>query len=303
MTSNRQQNPSPATAALGSALGYRVFYLLIQWGGRRAAYWLLYPVCAFYLLFRAQVRRGCAPYVRRRFAASTSVGGLWHSYRMVLAFAKVLVDRAVVGMLGSQALGVTLHGRQALLDVHNQRRGMILMMSHVGCWQVAMSALDFLQEPVHMSMQHDPGSLERHYYEYNAQPCPYHTIDPRGYLGGALEMLAVLKQGQVLAVMGDRLPEQERNSVEVTFLGQSLHLPFSAFQLASATAAPVLVMFTRKDTADSYALTVADIIHVPAGLGRKAQAFQPYVQRYVRALEKYCDENPYQFFNFFNMWK
>ncbi|MCD6526353.1 MAG: lysophospholipid acyltransferase family protein [Desulfuromonas sp.] len=298
-----QTTQSAAQKPLGTSFGYQAFYLLIRGGGRRAAYALLYFVVGFYVLCRPQVRESCRPYVQHRFPASGADALWWHSYRMVLAFGKVLVDRAVVGMLGPDRYRVTLEGREQLLQIRNQRQGMILMMSHVGCWQVAMSALNFLEEPVHMLMHHDSDSLERHYYEYAEQECPYRTIDPRGYLGGALEMLGVLKQGQILAVMGDRLPPQERNSVTVDFLGGKVAIPFSPFQLASATGAPVVVMLTRKCSADHYEMVLADVIEVPSGLGRKAESFVPYAQRYADILAGYCRDNPYQFFNFFDMWQ
>jgi predicted LPLAT superfamily acyltransferase len=294
------QQKQPKT--LGSPLGYRAFYLLIRSGGRQAAYGLLYFVVAFYILSRPQVRLSCRPYLRHRFPTAGVDANWWHSYRMVLDFGKVLVDRAVVGMLGPDQLNVTLHGREQLLEIRNRRHGMILMMSHVGCWQVAMSALNFLEEPVHMVMHQDDGSLERHYYEYAEQECPYRTIDPRGFLGGTLEMMGVLKQGMILAVMGDRLPPQERNVVTVDFLGDAVALPFSSFQLASATGAPIVVMMTRKSAGDCYEMELIREIRVPQGLGRKADAYRPYVQQYADALAGYCQDNPYQFYNFFDMW-
>lgn len=298
-----QTTASSTQKNLGTPLGYQAFYLMIRGGGRRAAYALLYLVVGFYVLFRPQVRQSCRPYIQHRFPEAGADSHWLHSYRMVLAFGKVLVDRAVVGMLGPDQLQVTLKGRERLLEIRNKRQGMIMMMSHVGCWQVAMSALNFLEEPVHMLMYQDSDSLERHYYEYAEEDCPYRTIDPRGYLGGALEMLGVLKQGQILAVMGDRLPPEERNSVTVDFLGGQIAIPFSPFQIASATGAPVVVMLTRKCSGDEYGMVLADVINVPSGLGRKAEAFAPYAQHYADILAGYCQENPYQFFNFFNMWK
>ncbi|MBN2645408.1 MAG: lipid A biosynthesis acyltransferase [Desulfuromonadaceae bacterium] len=294
---------TPSDRSLGPAWGYASFYLFIRCGGRRAAYALLQAVCAFYVLFRSQVRQGCLPYLRQRFPHDVGLVRLLQIYRMVLAFGTVLVDRAIAGLLGPEQLRVSLAGRAQLLALRDQRRGMVLMMSHVGCWQVAMSALDFLEQPVAMLMQPDTRSRERHYHDYRGGERPWHLIDPAGYLGGALEMMAVLKQGGILSVMGDRLPPHERNRVRVTFLGRPVDLPYSAFQLASATGAPVVVMFSRKSSADSYEMALAETIEVPAGLGRRPEAYRPYVQRYADLLATYCHDNPYQFFNFFDLWQ
>ncbi|OQY17932.1 MAG: lipid A biosynthesis acyltransferase [Desulfobacteraceae bacterium 4572_35.1] len=292
---------------LGSPWGYKAFYLFIRLGGRRAAYLLLNCVCAVYVLFWPQVRHGCNPYLDRRFPNSVGFTRLWQQYQMVVAFGQVMVDRAIVSSLGSDQIHVSLVGREQLLKVRDQKRGMILLMSHVGCWQLAMSAMGALNEPIHMLMHGHASSFERHDYEKEGgeikEESPYRVIDPQGYLGGAFEMLAVLKHGGILSVMGDRVPEHEKNRVHVSFLGQQVALPMSAYHLASATGAPIVVITSRKCAETHYEMVVADVIEVPQGLGRRPSAFTPYAQRYAAILEDYCQDNPYQFFNFFDMWR
>lgn len=291
---------------LGCAWGVQAFYLLIRLGGRKAAYALLYIVCAFYVSFWPQVRRSCNPYLTRRFPNSGGFTRLWQQYKMVVSFGKVMVDRAIVSRLGSDQISVSLVGREKLLAVRDQKRGMILLMSHVGCWQLAMSAMGALDEPIHMLMHGHASSFERRDYEKDngevKQESPYRVIDPQGYLGGAFEMLAVLKQGGILSVMGDRVPDHEKNRVHVSFLGQQVALPMSAYHLASSTGAPLVVLTSRKCDENHYEMVVADVIEVPEGLGRKPEVFTPYAQRYAETLDCYCQKNPYQFFNFFNMW-
>lgn len=291
---------------LGSAWGLRAFYLLIRLGGRKAAYALLTVVCAFYVLFWPQVRRSCNPYLAHRFPKSSGFTRLWQQYKMVISFGQVMVDRAIVSTLGADQISVSLEGREQLLSIRDQKRGMILLMSHVGCWQLAMSAMGALDEPIHMLMHGHASSFERQDYEKDngevKQESPYRVIDPQGYLGGAFEMLAVLKQGGILSVMGDRVPDHEKNRVNVPFLGQQVALPMSAYHLASSTGAPLVVLTSRKCDEKHYVMVVADVIEVPEGLGRKPEAFTAYAQRYATTLEKYCQNNPYQFFNFFDMW-
>jgi predicted LPLAT superfamily acyltransferase len=294
-----------APKKLGSALGYWIFNIFIRVGGCRAAYALLNFVCAFYVLFRGQVRRSCAPYVQHRFVLAVGFTKLWHQYKMVFAFGQVMVDRAIVASLGETQIQVSLQGRERLLQVRDQGRGMILLLSHVGCWQLAMSAMGALEEPIYMLMHGDASSFESKTYERGdgRQQCPYRIINPQGYLGGALEMLGVLKYGGILSIMGDRVPAAEKNTVRVAFMGQEVALPISAYHLASATAAPIVVLTSRKIAAKNYEMVVADVVEVAPGLGRRPENFTPYAQRYAAILEKYCQEHPYQFFNFFDMWQ
>ncbi len=288
--------------SIGSSWQHQSFYLMIRLGGRRAAYSLLYLVVGYYALLPS-VRRKCQPYLQRRFPQAGTWASLGNRYRMCLELGKVLVDRALVGILGPKRVAVALHGRQELLDLLAEGKGLILVNAHVGCWQVAMSALGFMQLPVNLLMQRDAGDIDRHYFEHAGQECPYRIIDPQGFLGGALEMVAVLKRGEVLSVMGDRMLGEDRNGVAIEFMGGEVTLPFSAYKLASATGAPIVALFSYKTGPDSYALKLYRGIRVPPDLGRGSEVFVPYVREFAATLEAFCQEHPFQFFNFFDMWQ
>ena len=298
----KQDQQNWSSRSVGSNWQHQSFYLAIRLGGRRAAYLLLYFVVAYYVLFSRLARQRADHYLQRRFPAASGFKRLWHCYQLILALGKVLIDRAVVGILGPQAMSVNLDGREELLKLRDEGRGLIMMTAHVGCWQVAMSALDFLDRPVNMLMRREDGDIDRHYYEHAGIDCPYKIIDPQGYLGGTLEMLGVLKQGEILCVMGDRPMGSERSLVEIDFLGEPIAVPFSAYKMAATTGAPIVVFYSWKNGAASYRLKLARVIRVPEISGRKAELFKPFAVEFGAALEEYCQEHPYQFFNFFNMW-
>lgn len=115
-------------------------------------------------------------------------------------------------------------------------------------------------------------------------------------------MLHVLNHGEVLCIMGDRAMGSDRGTVAVDFLGGAVQLPFTPYKLASATGAPVAVIFLHKSGPDSYALQVAKVIRVPENLGRTPEAYRPYANQFVLALEDFVAAHPYQYFNFFDMW-
>jgi len=288
--------------SIGASWQHQSFYLMIRLGGRHAAYLLLYFVVFYYALLPS-VRRKCLPYLEHRFPQAGGWTQFVNRYRMCLELGKVLVDRALVGILGPQRVKVELLGKQELLELLAENKGLILVNAHVGCWQVAMSALGFMKLPVNLLMQRDAGDIDRHYFEHAGLECPYKIIDPHGFLGGALEMVAVLKRGEVLSVMGDRMLGEDRNGVAVDFMGGQVTMPFSAYKLASATGAPIVALLSYKTGPDSYALKLFRTIRVPAELGRGSSVFIPYVQEFAETLEAFCQENPFQFFNFFDMWQ
>lgn len=271
-------------------------------GGRQAAYALLLFVVLYYTLFRPSVRARSGHYLRRRFPVRNPLLRLWDSYRLNLGIGQVLVDRAVLGILGPERLKVSLAGEEELQALLAEGHGLVLVTAHVGCWQLAMSSLIALDTRVSLLMHHEAGDLDRQFFEHAGGKAPYSIVDPAGYLGGTLEMLQVLKHGEILCIMGDRVMGGESGTVSVDFLGAPVDLPFSPYKLASATGAPVAVIFPYQTGEGGYALQVARVIRVPEGLGRPSEAYRPYAAQFAAALERFVAQHPYQFFNFFDMW-
>jgi predicted LPLAT superfamily acyltransferase len=288
--------------SIGSRWQHGIFYALIRLGGRQVAYALLIFVVLYYTLFRPSVRARSSHYLKRRFPGRNSLAALWDSYRLSLGIGRILVDRAVLGILGPEVLKVSLAGRQELEALLAEGRGLVLVTAHVGCWQLAMSSLKALDTQVSLLMHREEGDLDRHFFEHGGGSAPYRIVDPAGFLGGTLEMLQVLKHGEILCIMGDRVMGGESGAVSVDFLGQPVELPFSPYKLASATGAPVAVIFPYQTDEGGYALQVARVIRVPEQLGRSSQAYRPYAAQFIEALERFVAEHPYQFFNFFDMW-
>jgi predicted LPLAT superfamily acyltransferase len=259
-------------------------------------------VVLYYTLFKPKVRARSTHYLKRRFPGRPPLLALWDSYRLNLGIGRVLVDRAVLGILGPKSLKVSLQGGNELAALLAEGRGLVLVTAHVGCWQLAMSTLSVLDTKVNLLMHREEGDIDRQFFEHGDGKAPYHIIDPAGYLGGSLEMLQVLKHGELLCIMGDRVMGGEGGTVNIDFLGDPVEFPFSPYKLASATGAPVAVIFPYRSEEGEYALELATVIRVPEHLGRKAAAYAPYAMEFARSLERFVAKHPYQFFNFFDMW-
>jgi predicted LPLAT superfamily acyltransferase len=291
-----------SSRSLGTRLGYNIFFAIIRIGGRRLAYFAQYWVALYYVLCRPSVRRRSDPYLSHRFPNAGWSKRYLDCYRMFTQMGKILLDRTIVGMLGLQKMTLTIDGREELLKLVDKGFGFILLMSHVGCWQVAVSALHFLNVPVNLLLEKETGNIDQQYFEHADMGCPFRIIDPSGYLGGALEMLDALKKAEVLCMMGDRVLGSDKSYIRVNFLGEAALFPFSAFMIASAASVPVVIFFSYKTGYNSYALRAAKIIRIPNNLGRSAESYRPYVEQFVKELEIFTENYPYQFFNFYDMW-
>lgn len=298
----RSTPPSWSSRSIAARWQHQFFYLAIRLGGRRLAYAWTYPVVAYYLLFRPRLRARTRHYLSRRFPTHTGFQAFTDSFRLSLSFAQALVDRARAGILGPESLAVRLDGFQALRELLDQKRGLILMGAHVGCWQAAMSGLSRLQVPTHLLMQRDQGDVDRHYHEHLGLESPYRIIDPNGFLGGAVEIVQALGRGEIVSVMGDRIFGHDENYLDMPFLGEPAAFPVGAYKIAAATGAPVAVLLSNKTGPDTYALNLARVIRVPRIRDRRLEGLRPFALEFVDSLEGYVREHPYQFYNFHDMW-
>ena len=306
-TPSQQQAPSGRKAwssrSVAGRFQHNFFYMLIRLGGRAPAYGFLRIVTLWYVLFRPSVRRRGYHYLNRRFPGLGGFQRLRHCFRHFVNLGESLVDRAAVGIIGpGSKKAVFATGRDALLELVHSGRGFILMGAHVGCWQAAMANIDFLERPVNMLLRRDTADLDRHWYEHQGGESPFRIIDPTGYLGGALEMLGALKRGEILCVMGDRELEsgEQRNVDRVPFLGQEANFPVSPYALASASGAPIAVLFSYKAANGEHVMECPVIMEVPPRSEltseRGPRLWRPWLETYVRCLEEYCRAHPLSIF-------
>ena len=292
-----------SSRSVGAPWQHRFFYFLIRLGGRHIAYPFLYPVVLYYLLLRPDQRRKSRYYLEHRFPDRKGFAAWRDSFRMIMGLSRSLVDRALVGICGPEILHTEFPESKRLADLAAAGDGLIILTTHVGCWQAAMIYLAKLKRPVHMLMQQDEGDIDRHYFEHSGRKNPYQTIDPTGFLGGTLEMVAALKKGDVVCIMGDRRMGAVANSLAVDFLGAPVHFPVAAWKLAAVTGAPLAVLFPLKTGPDRYRIELAEVIRIPQHDSRPLNRLTPYLARYVTTLEDLCAKEPYQFFNFYDMWE
>ncbi len=301
-TDRKEASGRWTSRSIGTKFQHHFFYFLIRVGGQRLAYFFLYFIILYYILFRPSVRKKCYFYLSHRFPGASSFKMLLLSFRFSFEFGKVLIDRAVIGILGVEGLSISFEKNEQVFDLISRGKGIIFLMAHAGCWQTALSAMSLFKTPVNMVIHREEGDVDRPYFEPRNEKQPYRIIDPEGYLGGTLDMINVLKKGEILCIMGDRIFGNPKNSVALDFLGEKASFPFSAFKVASVSGSPVAVLLTYKKGATEFGVDMAKVIYVPQNLGRSGERFSPYVSEFVNILEKYTDDHPFQFFNFYDMW-
>jgi predicted LPLAT superfamily acyltransferase len=286
----------------GNELGFWFFRVFLRLFGLRGTYGLLYVVCLYYVIFGRSLVASAVPYISRRFPGCGVLGERVHAYRLFVSQGKQLIDR-YAALSGQEVFGLELRGHDEFVSlVRDSKRGAILLTSHQGNWQVAMTALEKVGKPVHLVMLPDENpALQSRLYP-GGEAGNIRIISPQQYLGGVVEILNALRRADVVSIMGDR--RYGTRALEVSFLGDKAWFPYSAFSLAASAECPVVVLRAFKASAHRYVIDMTNVLY-PRWEGRRnrVRQLQPWVQEFVRLLESFVEEYPYQCFLFRDVWK
>ncbi|MBU0682424.1 MAG: lysophospholipid acyltransferase family protein [Proteobacteria bacterium] len=284
----------------GEFLGHLFFYALIMIGGQLAAYLFLYPLLLAYATMSRTPHRQLQPYLSRRFPHQNPWQRWWSAYRILLGMGQMLIDRSWLGLKPKARLHGTFEGIDKLQETLDSGRGAIIYLAHVGTWQTALAHITNMACRVHIMMAFDTQAVTKHFFELGRKR-DFNIIDVSGFMGGMIEAINALEQGDVVLIMGDRA--SGGHTTTTTFLGAQIRLPVAAFSLAANTRVPVLIAFSAKHDRTHQVLKIWDVIHPDYTHGDRAQEMARCAHRFSRALENYVKEYPYQWYNFFDIWE
>lgn len=285
----------------GGYWGHLFFVLAVRLLGPGFAYLVLYPVTVYFVFAAPENRRASMQYLDRALGPATGLKRWVRSYRHFLAFARVMVDRLVLGAAGRKAF--TMHETRVdhIIDTSKQGKGMIMLTAHFGNYDVAAGLLDGrLGAPMAMVAFQNEVAQVRALIEKHTGPMPKLLAVGNSELA-ALDILHALRDGYVVAMQGDRTVDGR--VARVPFLGEKASFPVGPFILSAMSGCPVVTTFSVQVGPRSYQF-VADAPQTykfERGKPRDAQ-LEEWAAKYAVRLEELVKQHPYQWFNFYDFW-
>src|SRR5262249_31085728 len=141
-------------------------------------------------------------------------------------------------------------------------QGIILVTAHTGGWETAGPLLkkDFDLD-VMIAMQGEPDEKARQIQDRARRRSGIKIAHVGDEPLAVLPLFTHLRRGGVLGVQIDRAPDAMR-SLPVEFLGSPWRVPSGPFELARATGAPILPVFTRRLGYFRYEIRLSPLIEV-----------------------------------------
>lgn len=285
----------------GNKLGYSIFQFVLKNIGLTWAYGILIFLVPYYVMLRPGVYRRSKPYLQRRFPEDSFFKRYSRLFKYIFIFGQALIDQFYFGFVGESKIKLEFEREAEILDLLKQKP-VIFLMSHVGFWEVSMAGSVRFNKKMNVMVNKDFDKDKRKSF-YDIRENKFNLINVSDNFGGMIEATNALLRGEAVGVTGDRA-EQWR-SKNVSFLGSPAKFPVIAQQLAVATGASVIVLFTSKEEKFKIRFRWKDISTEVLSDEKlnKDEKIQRMLELYAEELEKHVQAHPYLWFNFFDFWQ
>ncbi len=282
----------------------KLFYKLLTLFTRLLGTWFFKVLARFvstgyFILFPARVAIGVRFY-RALFPERGRSYHLWLTWRQFHGFTNVFLDRYLLQT--SDDITFTSEGWDIIQKAADDKTGGIVVMSHMGNWDVAAHLLR--QRGLHLLLF--MGSREKEQIEKMQKE----SLSENGLTvlavdreGGSpfdiLEGLRFIKEGGLISLTGDRVWTAGQRTVAVRFLGKHILLPEAPHRLALVSGAPLFVFFAFRTGDRKYHFSLSGPIRVTASSRTdRDDAVRESAQRYADILAEKARHYPVQWYHF-----
>ncbi|EGF32057.1 glycosyl transferase, family 2 [Oxalobacteraceae bacterium IMCC9480] len=287
---------------VGYASGMRLLFCVHRWLGRWPFRCALYPVLLWYVLTRPAARRASQDYLRH-VGIDAGWGGVLRHFG---AFAETILDKMLLWSGDFDASAVQYHGLGQMQQLVGQRRGALLICSHLG-------NLDMCRV---LSRQHAGLRMTvlvhtRHAQAFNRM---LGQLDPRSQLdllqvtevsiGTAMLLSERMARGELVVIAGDRVPVASGPRItSADFFGQPAAFPIGPYVLAHALQCPVYLLFAlqRAGRPEVHIELFSAAVRLPRK--ERDAALATLAGQYAARLEHHCRRAPLQWCNFYDFWQ
>lgn len=281
----------------GGVLGYKIFLFFLKYTGIRAAYFILYFVALYYVLFARKAMRAASFYFTKIWGFSR-LKALGYSYLSFYRFGQTLIDK--VAILGNFYTRFTYYfdGVENLRKLVDDGRGAILISAHIGNWEIAGHFLKKLNTPVNVVMLDAEHSGIKQVLEKAMQNRKFNIISIKPDFSHLLEIHRALQNKEFICIHGDRfMPNMQRKTYRVKFKGYYASFPYGPFELAVRFKVPYTFVYAIKETNKHY--------HFFATPGRipETGGAEQIIDEYLESMERVLKNYPEQWFNYYDFWE
>jgi lauroyl/myristoyl acyltransferase len=222
------------------------------------------------------------------------------TWRQFHSFTDVFLDRFLLELSGD--MSYTSEGWDRLEETAAAGNGGIIVMSHMGNWDVAAHLLRMRGMNLLLYLgARQKEQLEKMQKKSLAESgLAVVTVDREGGSPfDILEGLGFLRKGGLISLAGDRLWTSDQRQVVVRFAGRRAVIPEAPHALALLSGAPLFYLFALRTGERRYHIAAHGPYRViAASRGERNPAIRESAQRYADLLDTMARKHPAQWYHF-----
>ncbi len=253
----------------------------------------------FFVLFPGKILIGMRFYK----ALFPNKNRLYHFYcvwKQYHSFTHVFIDRHIFENNGD--ITYTSEGWEHIEEAARNKTGGLILMSHMGNWEVAAHLLKRkgMKALLYMGIKQKE-KIERLQKESLSKSglrvvavsqdggSPFDIIDGINYL----------KEGGFVSLTGDRIWREDQRALNVKFLGHEVALPETPHIFALLSGAPLFIFFAFRKGKKSYHFKISGPKYVTVKTRKqRKEALQKSLQDYANMMEETLKDFPFEWFHF-----
>lgn len=247
----------------------RITYKFTIWFSKKIGIWIFQLIAGIiasgYFFFLPARTKISIKFYKALFPDKNIFYHLIYTWKQYQNFTNVFLDRFILETFDD--IEYTSEGLEYIEEGVRNKTGAILLMSHIGNWEIAAHLLKRkkIKMLLYMGIKEkeeiervQKESLEKNELKIIAvqqnQGSPFDII----------EGINFLKQGGIISLTGDRIWRQDQRSVKVNFLGHEVMLPETPYVFALLSGAPLLIFFAFRTGKKRYHFKIASANYIKA---------------------------------------
>jgi lauroyl/myristoyl acyltransferase len=280
-------------------LPYKILLYLTRWLGLwffRVLSWFI--ATGYFFLFPMRVADSVNFY-RTLFPERNFLYHLYCAWKQYHNFTDVYIHRFI--HFDEEDIEYVKEGWEYLEEAVQKKTGAILLMSHIGNWELAAQTLNNKGLPIMLYL----GAKHKEQIEHVQKQIlaksgirVVATSEDEKSPFALVEGINFLREGGIVSMTGDRLWGEQRY-VTVDFLGHEARLPDTPHLFALMTSAPLMTFFVYQETVGKYHIKVSKGRKViAASRADRKKAVQESAQDYADDLAQFVREHPFEWHHF-----
>ena len=282
--------------SLGTPAGYSFFIFLMDYFGLYPAYLFLYIVVFYYFIFSVKTSRHAYSFFRKRmgWGRVKSVLKLYRSYYMI---GQLLIDKVAVMGGFSKKFTSESFGAENLKTLVAQKKGGILLGSHLGNWEIAGHYIMHYDNKINFLVYDAEHKHIKEYLDSVVGGKKFNIIPIKDDISHVYAISEALERNELICTHADRFINGNRTQL-ASFMGEDAQFPIGPFQIIKTFKAPYTFVYGIKKGATHYNFFARPLRYVEPGT-----TIEGMVKDYAADLEGMVKQYPEQWFNYYDFWK